>query len=121
MKTRVTLKYFVNNCRHIQKSNARQKCFFNFEVKHYSFNISSIITKGIRFHVFCVANIISLARLLILQLLILHSVHQGINSPPPPLKNTTPLFLAKPPLNLQTVQAPPPPPSRQSPQYIGFS
>ena len=36
-----------------------------------------------------------------------HSVHRGIN---PPLKNTTPLFLAKPPplpLNLQTVQAPP--------------
>ena len=25
----------------------------------------------------------------------------------PPFKNTTPLFLAKPPLNLQTLQAPP--------------
>ena len=33
-----------------------------------------------------------------------HSVHWGLN---PPLKNTTPLFLAKPPLNQQTVQAPP--------------
>ena len=32
-----------------------------------------------------------------------HSVHQGT-----PLKNTTPLFLAKPPtLNLEIVQAPP--------------
>ena len=41
-----------------------------------------------------------------------HSVHEGRN---PPLKNTTSLFLAKPPLNQQTVQAPlfrhsPPPP-----------
>ena len=35
-----------------------------------------------------------------------HSVHRGIDHP---LKNTTPLFVAKPhpPLNLQTVQVPP--------------
>ena len=35
-----------------------------------------------------------------------------------PLKNTTPLFLAKPPLNLQTVQALPL--FRQPALYIGF-
>ena len=37
----------------------------------------------------------------------IHSVHWGINLPPPPTlhKNTTPLFLAKPPLNWNTVQA----------------
>ena len=35
-----------------------------------------------------------------------HSVHRGINPPPPPLKSSTPLFLAKSPLNFQTVQPP---------------
>ena len=34
----------------------------------------------------------------------LHSVHWGINSPPP--QKHYPLFLAKPPLNQQTVQVP---------------
>ena len=38
-----------------------------------------------------------------LQLITRHSVHWGIN----PLKNTTPLFLVKAPLNRQTVQATP--------------
>ena len=36
----------------------------------------------------------------------------------PPLKNTTPLFLAKPPFNLETVQAPT---FRQFPLLVGFS
>ena len=31
-----------------------------------------------------------------------------VSTPPPPLKNTTPLFFGKPLLILQTVQAPPP-------------
>ena len=36
-----------------------------------------------------------------------HSVHWGINPPPPsPLKNTNPSILPSPPSNLQTVQAP---------------
>ena len=45
----------------------------------------------------------------------IHSVHQGINRP----QKHHPLYLAKPPLNLQTVQAPV---FRQSapPFYIGF-
>ena len=33
-----------------------------------------------------------------------HSLHWG--TPPPPSENTIPLFLSKPPLNQQTVQAP---------------
>ena len=41
--------------------------------------------------------------------------HWGIN---PPLKNTIPLFLANPPLNQQTVQAPF---LGNLPLYIGFS
>ena len=49
----------------------------------------------------------------------MHSGHWGIN---PSLKNSTPLFLAKPPLNQQTVPPPPPPPfSGNPPLYIGFS
>ena len=40
----------------------------------------------------------------------------GVSTPLP--SKTPPLFLAKPPLNQQTVQAPP---FRQSPLYIGFS
>ena len=53
---------------------------------------------------------------------ILHNVHWGINPSPLPQKHH-PLFLAKPPLNLQIVQAhlksancpSPPPPFKQSP------
>ena len=44
----------------------------------------------------------------------IHGGHWGIN---PPSKTPPPLFLAKPPLNQQTVQAPL---FRQSPLYIGF-
>ena len=53
-----------------------------------------------------------------LKMKIFRSMHRGIK--PPPLKNTTRFFLAKPnpPLNLQTVQAPL---FRQSPFCIGFS
>ena len=36
--------------------------------------------------------------------IMIHSVHWGVTLPPQ--KNTTPLFLAKPPLNWQTVQGP---------------
>ena len=46
-----------------------------------------------------------------------HSVHCGI-APPPPLKNTTLLFLATPPLNLQIVH--PLPFFRQSPPLYRF-
>ena len=44
-----------------------------------------------------------------------HNGHWGIN---PPLKNTTPLLIAKPPLNQQTVQATPL--FRQSPPIYWF-
>ena len=45
----------------------------------------------------------------------MHSGHWGIN---PSLKNSTPLFLAKPPLNQQTVPPPPLPPFQAIPPYI---
>ena len=51
-----------------------------------------------------------------------NNVHWGINPAPPHstplLKNTAPLFLAKSPLNLQTVQASPL--FGQSPIHFGF-
>ena len=47
----------------------------------------------------------------------MHSGHWGIN---PSLKNSTPLFLATPPLNQQTVPPPPSPLFRQSPPIYWF-
>ena len=52
-----------------------------------------------------------------IECIIRHSVHRGIN--PPPLKNTTTIFLAKP--SLKSANCPSPPFLGNLPLFMGFS